>query len=393
MEVFSQILPELSNTEWLIHALIFFVNICLLLFAGPILKLVDPGKENSTKISIFRALNVLVLILHAIDLVFLSLNKGYEHYFIRLGFSFMAVYGGLFAYSLSCFLSRKRFGIEKTLDDNTLYLDSYSSRLVDILLLFAIALTTIYTLIKIWGADSMLETTGIFGIIFAFLAFTSNIWAPDIISGLIILNTEMLVDGDVVQVDGHPDEYVISKVTLIYVLLYDVRNNHRTLIRNNQFIRNKIDNLSRIASTDGIRKALTYKIGYPEIESETKEGRSKQLAIFKGRIDKMFSLAQENCTDKADIMINDGRSFEWALTNAGDFALEYTLWIYLERIPNTKITAKIRKHLMGSVYKVNEEVYIASGIEGVDLSTPMLHKNSLTQENTRTNERTVYKQS
>jgi hypothetical protein len=336
--------------------------------------LVDPGKDNETKISIFRTLNVLVLVLHAIDLVFLGLNKSYEHYFIRLGFSLMAVYGGLFAYSLCCFLSRKRFGIQKTLDDSTLYLDSYSSRLVDIILLFVIVLTTIYTLIKIWGADSMLETTGIFGIIFAFLAFTSNIWAPDIISGLIILNTEMLVDGDVVQVDGLPDEYVISKVTLIYVLLYDVRNNHRTLIRNNQFIRNKIDNLSRIASTDGIRKSLTYKIGYPSIESETKEARSKQLNVFKSRVDKMFTQAQESCTNNADIMVNKGRIFEWALTNAGDYALEYTLWIYLERIPNTKITAKIRKHLMGSVYKVNEEVYVASIREGIDLATPTLNK-------------------
>lgn len=374
MEVFNQILPELSHTQWLIHGLIFFVNICLLLFARPILKLVDPGKENTIKISIFRTLNILVLVLHVIDIAFLSLNKSYEHYFIRLGMSLMAFYGGLFAYSLCCFLSRKRFGIEKTLDDNTLYLDSYSSRLIDILLLFVIAITTIYVLIKIWGADSMLETTGIFGIIFAFLAFTSNIWAPDIISGLIILNTEMLVDGDVVQVDGHPDEYIISKVTLIYVLLYDVRNNHRTLIRNNQFIRNKIDNLSRIASTDGIRKALIYNIGYPKIESETKEGRSKQLAIFKSRVDKMFTAVQENCSKKTDIMINEGRSFEWALTNAGDFALEYTLWIYLERIPNTKITAKIRKHLMGSVYKVNEEVYFTSSIEGIDLATPTLNK-------------------
>jgi len=374
---FDWILPELSHSHWMLHFLVFAVNITLLLGARPIVNLVDPDKDNETKASIFRTLNILVLILHLIDLVLLSLNKSYEHYFIRLGLSLMAVYGGLFAYSLCCYLSRRRFGIEKTLDGTTMYLDSYSSRLVDILLLVVVVLSTIYTLIKIWGADSMLETTGIFGIVFAFLAFTSNIWAPDIISGLIILNTEMLVDGDVVLVDGHPDEYIISKVTLIYVILYDVRNNHRTLIRNNQFIRNKIDNLSRIASTDGIRQALTYKIGYPSFDAKTKDERSEQIFQFKNRVDRMFSLAQENCTGKADITINQGRSFEWAMTNAGDYALEYTLWIYLERIPNTKITAKIRKHLMGSIYKVNEAVYLASIIEGLDLSTPTLNQVSI----------------
>lgn len=371
------ILPELSHTHWMLHILVFAINVGLLLAARPIVNLVDPDKNNETKVSIFRTLNVLVLVLHLIDLIFLSLNKSYENYFIRLGLSLMTVYAGLFAYSLCCYLSRKRFGIKKTLDGNTMYLDSYSSRLVDIMLLVVVALTTIYTLIKIWGADSMLETTGIFGILFAFLAFTSNIWAPDIISGLIILNTEMLVDGDVVLVDGHPDEYIISKVTLIYVILYDVQNNHRTLIRNNQFIRNKIDNLSRIASTDGIRQALKYKIGYPSIKAATKEERKSQFLEFKEKVDRMFSLAQDNCLNRPGITINHGSSFEWAMTNAGDYALEYTLWIYLGRIPNTKITAKIRKHLMGTIHKVNEAVYYASIIEGLDLSTPTLNQISL----------------
>lgn len=370
-------MPELSHGQWLMHALVFAINISLLMAARPIVNLVEPDKDDDTKLSIFRTLNVLVLSLHVIDIFLLSLNKSYEHYFIRVGFSLMSAYGGLFVYSMCCYLSRKRFGIEKTFDGNTVYLDSYSSRLVDIILLAVIALSTIYTLIKIWGADSLLETTGIFGIIFAFLAFTSNIWAPDIISGLIILNTEMLVDGDVVLVDGHPDEYIISKVTLVYVILYDVRNNHRTLIRNNQFIRNKIDNLSRIASTDGIRQALKYKISYPVFPATNKEARHKQLLEFKIRVDRMFSTAETMSSNKPDITINEGSSFEWAMTNAGDFALEYTLWIYLERIPNTKVTAKIRKHLMGSVYKVNEAVYSASIVEGLDLSTPTLNEVSL----------------
>lgn len=372
MEFLEWVAPELSHAQWFVHLAIFMLNIILLIFAKPLVRLADPDKENKTKVSVFRALNILVFVLHIVDLTFLRLNKSYENYFIHIGLTLMALYISLFLYGFSCYLSRKRFGIEKTFDDTTVYLDSYSSRLVDLLMLIVVALTTIYMLIKIWGADSMLETTGIFGIVFAFLAFTSSIWAPDIISGLIILNTEMLVDGDVVIVNDHKDEYVISKVTLIYVILYDIRNNHRTLIRNNQFIKNKIDNISRMASTDGLRKSLTYKIGYPQFNAQTREEREAQLKSFKNKVDKMFTLAQENCTDKADIMINNSRNFEWALTNAGDFALEYTLWIYLERIPNTKVTAKIRKHLMGTIYKVNEAVYTASILEGLDLSTPAL---------------------
>ena len=380
MDTLNWLLPDLSHTQWLVHAMIFAFNIGLLLFAKPIVHFIDGTTEGDTKIKVFRTLNILVIVLHSIDLLFLSLNKEYQNFFIHVGMSLMTLYGSLFIYSICCMLSRKRFGITKVVDEKNIYLDSYSSRLVDIIVLVVIILATIYTLIKVWGADSMLETTGVFGIIFAFLAFTSNIWAPDIISGLIILNTQILEDGDVVVIDSYPDEYVISKVTLIYVILYDVRNNHRTLIRNNQFIKSKIDNISRIASTDGVRQALKYNIGYPSFDGQTKEDRAKQLADFKLKIDKFFTLAHENCSENTDIKINPKREFEWAMTNAGDYALEYTLWVYLERIPNTKVTATIRKHLMGTLFKVNEAVYSASIIEGIDLSTPALAKVELDSE-------------
>lgn len=377
---FFEGLSAFLNIDWKVDATIFLVNILLFVFAKQFVDFIDPDRDNENKVKILRTLNILVLALHGADVLLRAVNYSYQNYFINVGISLMVIYGSLFVYSFLCAVLRRRFGIEKSLDGNVTYLDSYSSRIIDIVLLFFIVLTTIYTLIKIWGADSMLETTGIFGIIFAFLAFTSSIWAPDIISGLIILNTEMLVDGDVVLVDGHPDEYVISKVTLIYVILYDVRNNHRVLIRNNQFIRNKIDNLSRIASTDGIRQAITYKIGYPDIGDSTKEERKKSVTEFKSNVDRMFMSAEENCTENPEITINEGRKFEWAMTNAGDYALEYTLWVYLEKIPNTKITGKIRKHLMGSVYKINEAVYTASIIEGIDLSTPALANISISKD-------------
>lgn len=385
MQAVEWLLPQLSNTQWLGHMLVLAINIALLIFAKPIINLIDGDRDSGIKVTLFRTLNVLVIVLHGVHLVFLRLNNDYENFFIHLGFSLVALYASIFIYSICTRQSRKRFGNEKVVDEKTVFLDSYSSRLVDLIILFVMILATLFTLIKIWGADSMLETTGIFGILFAFLAFTSNIWAPDIISGLIILNTQILEDGDVVVIDNDKTEYVISKVTLIYVILYDVRNNHRTLIRNNQFIKNKIDNLSRIASTDGVRQALRYKIAYPNVEASTKEERQKCHADFTVKIDKFFTAAQENCLDKPDIKINQNKSFEWALTQAGDYALEYTLWIYLERIPNTKVTATLRKHLMGTIYRVNEAVYAASVSEGLSLSTPqlaILEVSSITENDT-----------
>ena len=111
MHSLQWLLPELSSAQWLAHTLIFVANIALLVFSKPILQLVDGDRDNDTKVKIFRTLNILVLGLHVLDLVLLSLDKSYENYFINVGLSLMTAYAGLFAYSLCCYLSRKRFEI------------------------------------------------------------------------------------------------------------------------------------------------------------------------------------------------------------------------------------------------------------------------------------------
>lgn len=373
MDSLSWLLPTMSPAEWAVHLLFFLFNISLLLLARPILDLAEDGEVSETKLKVFTSLNILVLVLHGIDLVLMQLTPDYESYFINVGLSLMTIYAAMFCYTLSCSLSKKRFGNKRTLDGTVLYTETYSTRLVNLILLCVIVPTAIYILIKIWGADSMLEATGIVGIVAALVAFSSSIWAPDIVSGLIILNTQMLEDGDVIVIDGFSDEYIITKVTLFYVVLYDVRNNHRTLLRNSQFTGRKIDNLSKIASTDGIRQSIRYNIGYPQLAA-TENGQEKEEALrsFIAKVNKMFDRANRHCVEDEDTKINANKSFEWGLTTTGDDALEYSLWVYLERIPNTKVTATIRKHLMRTMFKVNEAVYRASIAEGLDLSTPKL---------------------
>ena len=380
VEFLQGLIDDLISGESIGLSILFFSNIVLFLLARPILNIIAPNQDTKMRAKIFQALNLLVIIFHVIDFALRSafpvqldgagkVISGYEGYVIKIGLSLMVIYAGVFLYSIAGTLSRKRFGKTREIDEKTVYIETYNSRLVGLVMLVVIVLTIIYLLIKTWGADSLLGTTGIFGIFIGFLAFTSGIWAPDIVSGLIILNSDILVDGDVVVMHGHDDEFIIARVTLIYVVLYDVRNNHRTLLRNTQFIQNRIDNLSRVTSTNGIRQGLKYNIGYPAF-GEDKQTRKAQLMEFRKSIEDMFEEANEICNAADNICVNPNKPFEWAMTNAGDYALEYTLWIYLERIPNTKVTSTVRRHLMGTIYKVNEAVFTASVHEGVDLSTP-----------------------
>ena len=363
---------NLSSAEWMIHIAIFICNFLLLLLSKPIINYIDPEQDNKIALRLFIAINIFFLILHIVDIVLMSLNINYQNLFIKLAYSALCSYASILIFKIGNVFFRRRFGKAKVYEDKTIYLDSYSSRVVGLIFLIVIFLFSTYALIKIWEMDSLLETTGIFGIAIGFMALTSNVWAPDILSGLIILNTNILEDGDVVIIDGYKDEYIIHRVSFIYTILYDIRNNHRTFIRNKRFIESKIDNLSRLASTDGIRKAITYKIGYPKLSSLDKEVRADSLKSYTKQVDKLFSTANTLALDRKELPIKKEKAFEWSLTNTGDYALEYTLFIYLEAVPTTKITSLARKHLLSSLFTVNSIVLEASALTGLDLKTPDL---------------------
>lgn len=365
-------IPDLSQFEWAAHGTIFLLNLLLLIFSKPIINQIDPGQNHRTALRFFTTINMFFLILHAVDIILMGLNVKYENLFIKLAYTALSLYLSILVFTIGSAFFRRRFGNRKEFEGVQVYLDTYSSRVVGLIFLVVVFLFTTYTLIKIWGMDSLLETTGIFGIAIGFMALTSSVWAPDILSGLIILNSNILEDGDVVVIDGYSDEYIIHKVSFIYTVLYDIQNNHRTFIRNKRFIESKIDNLSRIASTDGIRKSITYKIGYPELSSPDNEVRVKTLENFHKKVDHMFSSAYSVAKEKSELPIKKEREFEWFLTSTGDYALEYTLFIYLEAVPTTKITAIARKHLLSSLFTINQIVLNTAAHAGLELKTPDL---------------------
>jgi len=369
LEIVSQ---GFSRAEWIVHGLIFLCNLLLLVFSKPIICRIDPGQDHKLALRFFVTLNILFLIFHALDILLVSINIDYQNVFIKLAYSALCLYLSVLIFKIGNAYFRRRFGKSSTFEGEVVYFDSYSSRIVELIFLVVIFLFTTYTLIKIWDLDSLLETTGIFGITIGFIALTSNVWAPDILSGLIILNTKILEDGDVVVIDGYNDEYIIHKVSFIYTILYDIRNNHRTFIRNKRFIESKIDNLSRIASTDGIRKALVYKIGYPAMSPNSKSARLESFQSFCRQINQLFSTANTIAIETKDLAIKKQKPFEWHLTSTGDYALEYTLFVYLESVPSTKITALARKHLLSSLYTINSIVLEASAMTGIELKTPDL---------------------
>ena len=364
MKELLDLLP-FSNTEFGLHLLVLLINLLLLLFSKPIVSLFKSKDENDFQLSIFRSLNLLFLFFHLLDFLLIMFHKDYQNVFSRMAWMLVTIYAGLFLFSFSSYLSRRKFGIEKNFDDKVSYIDTYNSRLVDLIILIGISIVSLYIIIDIWDFDSLLQTTGIFGITAAFLALTNQIWAPDMFYGMVILNSKMLEDGDVIQFGTESDEYIINKVTFIYTILLDVRNNHRTLIKNSKLVDSRVDNLSKKASTDGLRMKLSYKIGYPAKEN---------LQNFKKQINEMFSQVNDNAIKDEEIKINEKIPFEWYLHETGDYALHYDLFFYIDGLPNTKVTRTVRSYLLKTPNLLNAEVYNASLNHDIDLSTPILHQ-------------------
>ena len=356
-----------------VNQFILSANLLFLLFSRPIMSVFNNGKEIDTKVSIFRILNFLFLISLIVDTVLENLDKlhTYDHTAMKLAYSAAVIYFGMFIFSFLAYMIRKRFGEAKTLEEERIYVDTYNSRLVEIILLFMIIMLSIYSIIQVWALTEMLEATGIFGVIIAFLAITNQVWFPDIYFGLVILNSEMLEDGHVIQMEGKDEEYIIVRLNFIYTILFNVRNNHRTLIRNSSLMNTKINNLSKRASVDGLRYAITYKLNYPKPHEDQEP--EECLNNFRRAINRMFTEADESLRDENnEAKLRSSMPFEFALTDTADYALEYTLFYYLEALPNTKSTKTIRAYILKTRFLVNEAVHASATANGLCLSTPML---------------------
>lgn len=385
LNIYQELKPQLAA-----HGLVFLGYALVFIVAKPLLEYFNRGKDVSVQIRIMRVGVVAIFILHVIDVVwilFATVEEGEadpQHFFIKVGYSIGATYASLIAFNITSYISRKKFGVEKKIDGEVVYLDTYNSRLVDIVVYVVIFFLWIYTIILSWGWDSQLQTTGFFGIVLGFLALTNSIWFPDIYYGMVILNSNMLEDGDVIKFNNYENENVINRVSFIHTILLDVRNNHRLLVRNSQLAQGRIDNLTKRASIDGLRHFLFFNIGYPNLSATngatTPDGEKVEsgYGTYRQKVLRMFERANDIVNENADAKINRNLPFEIALVDSGDYALKFSLAFYLEAIPSTKVTKTIRQYLIRTPALIQEAVNQAALEEGVQLATPMLinHKPS-----------------
>lgn len=327
----------------------------LLIFIAPYL--VDRiSKEELEKgarefrINVIRGLNVLIIGLLGYFRFFEDGQSG-QGIGIKVLSILVIIYLSYLSVHLIGRFVRVRFGREvQSTGTTTRIADTYASRALSIFISVFIAVMALISIIRVAGFSSLLEAGGVIGFVGVFLALTQGAWAPDIISGLVILNSKMFKERDVIKINenGRDMYAIVYRTMAFHTELLDLVNNHRVMIKNSRIRDQIVHNLSRFASAKGLRETLLFKIGYDVAEKDVKA---------------MFESAYSAAVEDDAIPFEGQYPVEIRLQDTGDHAIEWSVHYY------TKDEASLIK----TRQLFREKILQASIESGISLSTPFTH--------------------
>ena len=175
----------------------------------------------------------------------------------------------------------------------------------------------------------------------------------DSISGLIILNSRLCEEGDVIQfdLDGKNVVAVIFRTKLFHTECLDLTNNHRLMIRNARLRDQGLQNLSRFASARGLRESLHFNIDYKHSADEVHAMINRAFE----KIDTEENLREEQYEP------------EIFVTDTGDYAVTWTVFYYIKDVKRILTIKNIIRS-----YILDESIAC-----DISLSTPVLSNNTI----------------
>lgn len=324
------------------------VNLLLLLFSGPIVKRFSHTDDGHGKLRVFRAINLLIILLLLFYHLYLPIAD--RSVVSKIVGALLVIYFAYLGFHIAAYFIMGRFGKVRKVDDEVLTTETIRTRTLKLITGVLIAVFTLISIIQIFQFESLLQAGGVIGFIGVLLALTQGAWAPDLISGLIILNSRVAEEGDIVQLDAGSRSItgVIFRTKVFHTEILDLINNHRLMIRNTKLRDHVIHNLSRFASARGLRERMLFKIGYDTDPDAVR-------AMF----EQAFTRA---CADE-ETTVSEAHPLEVRVQDTGDFAVEWAIYYYIKDV----------KRLIKTRQLFRELILRQAMQDGIDLSTPMQH--------------------
>lgn len=333
------------------HYLIIAINLLLMGLARPLI-LKTGGKlterQIDYRVSVLRVLNLAILATVCYNAIYSGGTKG-QGFAVRLISILVILYLAYLASNIASYVMRRRYGKTNNSNEGVQISDTYHSRMLTLVASTFIAIVALIAIIRIAGFSSLLEAGGVIGFVGVFLALTQQAWAPDIISGLVLLNSDMLSEGDLIELgDSNPVFARVFKTKIFHTVLIDIVNNHRIMVSNSKLRDQTIHSLSKFASAKGLREKLSFKIGYDTRSDDVKQ---------------MFNEAFDAVSQDSNNMIDDSHPLEIRVLETGDHAVEWGFFYYIKEVNGI---IAVRQRLL-------EEILEASHRHGISLSTPQTH--------------------
>ena len=328
--------------------IILSVNFLLLIFAKQILKAVYQNPEKvsgfTRKVMTFRALNLLIMLTYGYYRFFQ--DKDNKNLALNVIATLAIIYFAYLAMHLAHAFLVRQYGKEREIKGKKRYISTYQTRLLSIFSSIFIGVVALISIIRFLGFDSVLEAGGVIGLFGVFLALTSSIWAPDIFHGLIILNSDMISEGDVIQFNDGEEIYgLVYKTKVFHTVILNIVNNHRVMIRNSKLRDFTVHNLSKFASAKGLRENLKFKIGYD---------------VSTDAVEDLFETVYDVAKKDSGIAIEEQYQLEYGVLDTGDHAVEWVFYYYTKDVEKLMRTRQRLLRLM-----------LETAVErGISLSTP-----------------------
>ena len=331
--------------------LLLTVNILLLIFAKRIIQLFSHAPSKITAFSrgvmTFQILNLLIIVVYGYYRFFQS--QAEQAFGIKIVAVLAIIYLSYLSMHLMQVVFLRQYGKKRTIEGKERLTPTHQTRLLTVFSSIFIAIIALIGIIHFLGFTSLLEAGGVIGFMGVFLALTSSIWAPDIFHGVILLNSDMFSEGDVLELEDANARQILGmayRTKMFHTVILNQVNNHRIMIRNSRLRDFTIHNLSKFASARGLREKLSFKIGYDTAISA---------------VEKMFTDAYEKAKKDVDILFEEQYEMELMIDDTGDHAVKWAFYYYTKNV-NSIIST--RQKMMQIIYKTSIEHHIS-------LATPL----------------------
>jgi len=347
LDISTLILSRFSQLDLVLVA----INSLLLLFSRPIFTRFTHTSELSdeqvSRLHYFRAANGLILLVVLFYNFVLPIS---DHSLVTRGLAVLLVlYLGYLGYHVADFVIKKKFGRKSDVNGQMVVTETYNSRILGLTVAVLMFIVTLIGSVRVLGFETLLEAGGVLGFIGVMLALTQGAWAPDIIGGLIILNSRVVREGDVVRLNSGGDIMgVVFKTKIFHTEILNMVNNHRIMIPNSKLRQGVIQNLSRFASARGLREMLTLKIGYE---------------VDQAAVESMVKTAFDRLLESGEGKIEVHTPVEVRPTDAGDFAVSWSIFYYTKDV----------KNLLQNQQIILAEVLAQAANDKLSLATPVLN--------------------